>query len=30
MYHYVLSYQDEPDIECGVMCELAERDLAAA
>ena len=20
-------YQDEPDIECGVMCEMAEREL---
>lgn len=23
-------YQDEPDTECGVMCEMAERELAAA
>lgn len=23
-------YQDEPDIECGVLCEMAERELAAA
>ncbi len=23
-------YQDEPDIECGAMCEMAERELAAA
>ena len=23
-------YQDEPNIECGVLCELAERDLTTA